>query len=101
MAGRPAESGIGGAEAACGADAAQALIGAVAALGRGRGWPVPCWITAGDDCRGRAVCDRMAQRTGRLADGIRPGRGRAAAKGRPEGRPLTSITCGSWIGMDP
>ncbi|MFC4167417.1 GNAT family N-acetyltransferase [Teichococcus aestuarii] len=42
---------------------ADALIGAVADVGRARGWSVIRWITAEDNYRGRAVYDRVAQLT--------------------------------------
>ncbi|HYZ31065.1 MAG TPA: GNAT family N-acetyltransferase [Crenalkalicoccus sp.] len=42
---------------------ADALIAAVAALGRERGWTVIRWITADDNYRGRGVYDRVATRT--------------------------------------
>jgi GNAT superfamily N-acetyltransferase len=43
--------------------AAQALIEAIAAIGRERGWSVVRWITAEDNDRARAVYDRLAART--------------------------------------
>ena len=46
-----------------GSGAAQALIRAVAARGRERGWTVIRWITAEDNHRGRAVYDRLAEKT--------------------------------------
>jgi ribosomal protein S18 acetylase RimI-like enzyme len=46
-----------------GTGAAQALIDAVAAEGRARGWALIRWITADDNYRARAVYDRMATRT--------------------------------------
>lgn len=46
-----------------GSGAAQALIDAVAVLGRRRGWTVIRWITAADNVRARAVYDRMAVAT--------------------------------------
>ncbi len=46
-----------------GSGAAQALIEAVAAEGRARGWTVIRWITAEDNYRGRAVYDRVAVKT--------------------------------------
>jgi GNAT superfamily N-acetyltransferase len=46
-----------------GSGAAQALIEAVAAIGRERGWSVVRWITAEDNGRARAVYDRLAART--------------------------------------
>jgi GNAT superfamily N-acetyltransferase len=42
---------------------ADALIEAVAAIGRERGWTVIRWITADDNYRGRGVYDRLATRT--------------------------------------
>jgi GNAT superfamily N-acetyltransferase len=46
-----------------GAGAAQALIDAVAAEGRKKGWGVIRWITADDNYRARGVYDRIATRT--------------------------------------
>jgi GNAT superfamily N-acetyltransferase len=46
-----------------GSGAAQALIGAVADIGRERGWSVIRWITADDNYRARAVYDRLGERT--------------------------------------
>ncbi len=46
-----------------GSGAAQALIAAVEAVGRARGWTVIRWITAADNMRARAVYDRVAQAT--------------------------------------
>jgi GNAT superfamily N-acetyltransferase len=67
---RPLAAGVGGflddlfvAPAARGSGAAQALIGAVAARGRERGWGVVRWITAEDNYRGRGAYDRLAERT--------------------------------------
>ena len=42
---------------------ADALIGALADLGRARGWSVIRWITAETNYRGRAVYDRVGQKT--------------------------------------
>ncbi|MGK7865788.1 N-acetyltransferase family protein [Falsiroseomonas sp. E2-1-a20] len=42
---------------------ADALIEAVAEVGRQRGWGVIRWITADDNYRGRGVYDRLATRT--------------------------------------
>jgi GNAT superfamily N-acetyltransferase len=42
---------------------ADALIEAVCAIGRERGWSVVRWITADDNYRGRGVYDRLATRT--------------------------------------
>ena len=46
-----------------GRSVADALIGAVAAEGRSRGWTVIRWITAEDNARARGVYDRMAVQT--------------------------------------
>ncbi len=46
-----------------GSGAAQALIDAIAEIGRGRGWSVVRWITAEDNYRARAVYDRVATKT--------------------------------------
>jgi GNAT superfamily N-acetyltransferase len=56
-----------------GARVADALIGALAALGRERGWSVIRWITADNNYRGRAVYDRLATRTPWLTYDIRLG----------------------------
>jgi GNAT superfamily N-acetyltransferase len=42
---------------------ADALIEAIAEIGRTRGWSVIRWITADNNYRGRGVYDRLAQRT--------------------------------------
>jgi GNAT superfamily N-acetyltransferase len=42
---------------------ADALVAAVVAQGRQRGWSVVRWITAEDNQRGRAFYDRIAERT--------------------------------------
>ena len=42
---------------------ADALIEALTAIGRKRGWSVIRWITADDNYRGRGVYDRLAKRT--------------------------------------
>lgn len=47
-----------------GSGAAQALIDAVSAHGREKGWAVIRWITADDNYRARGVYDRVATRTG-------------------------------------
>lgn len=67
---RPLAASVGGflddlfvAPAARGSGAAQALIGGVAERGRQRGWSVLRWITAEDNYRGRAVYDRLAEKT--------------------------------------
>jgi GNAT superfamily N-acetyltransferase len=49
--------------AARGSGAADALLQALAELGRQRGWSVIRWITAEDNYRARAVYDRKAERT--------------------------------------
>lgn len=49
--------------AARGSGAARALIGAVEAEGRSRGWTVVRWITAEDNYRARGLYDKMAKRT--------------------------------------
>lgn len=49
--------------AARGSGAADALLAAVAAHGRGQGWSVIRWITAEDNYRARALYDRVANRT--------------------------------------
>lgn len=46
-----------------GSGAADALIAAVAEVGRKRGWSVIRWITAGDNARARKVYDRTASLT--------------------------------------
>jgi GNAT superfamily N-acetyltransferase len=43
---------------------AEALIGAVAEVGRARGWSVLRVIAAEDNARARRLCDRVARRTG-------------------------------------
>ncbi|WP_372623234.1 GNAT family N-acetyltransferase [Falsiroseomonas sp.] len=67
---RPLSASIGGflddlfvAPEARGGRVADALIEAVAAEGRRRGWSVIRWITADDNYRGRGVYDRLATRT--------------------------------------
>ena len=47
-----------------GSGAAQALIEAVSAHGREKGWAVIRWTTADDNYRARGVYDRVATRTG-------------------------------------
>jgi ribosomal protein S18 acetylase RimI-like enzyme len=42
----------------------EALYGALAELAREQGWPFVRWMTAEDNYRGRAVYDRLAERTG-------------------------------------
>ena len=56
-----------------GARVADALIGALATLGRERGWSVIRWITADTNYRGRAVYDRLATRTPWLTYDIKLG----------------------------
>ena len=46
-----------------GTGVAEALLAAVAAEGRARGWSVIRWITAADNARARAVYDRVAVAT--------------------------------------
>jgi GNAT superfamily N-acetyltransferase len=67
---RPLSASTGGflddlfvAPAARGSGGAEALIKALAALGRARGWSVIRWITAEDNYRARALYDRVADRT--------------------------------------
>lgn len=67
---RPLSASVGGYlddlfvdPAARGQRVADALIEAVAAEGRQRGWTVIRWITADDNYRGRGVYDRLATRT--------------------------------------
>jgi len=49
--------------AARGAGAAQALLDAVSAEGRAKGWAMIRWITADDNYRARSVYDRVATQT--------------------------------------
>lgn len=67
---RPLSASIGGylddlfvAPDARGSGAAQALIAAVSAQGRAKGWSVIRWITAADNARARKVYDEAAQAT--------------------------------------
>ena len=67
---RPLSASVGGFlddlfvdPAARGSGAAQALIDAVAAIGRARGWSVIRWITAADNARARTVYDKLAVAT--------------------------------------
>ncbi len=46
-----------------GSGAADALISAIADIGRSRGWSVIRWITAEDNARARKVYDRLAVKT--------------------------------------
>ncbi len=52
---------------------ADALIEAVAAEGRARGWSIIRWITAEDNYRARGVYDRLATRTNWVTYDIRLG----------------------------
>ena len=56
-----------------GARVADALIEALAEIGRERGWSVIRWITADNNYRGRAVYDRLAARTPWLTYDIKLG----------------------------
>lgn len=67
---RPLSASTGGflddlfvAPAARGGGQARALIEAVAAIGRERGWSVIRWITAEDNYRARGLYDQIAGRT--------------------------------------
>jgi GNAT superfamily N-acetyltransferase len=67
---RPLSASVGGFlddlfvdPAARGSGAAKALIGAVEAEGRSRGWTVIRWITAENNYRARGVYDQVATRT--------------------------------------
>lgn len=67
---RPLAATIGGflddlfvSETARGSGAAEALIRAVEAEGRARGWSIIRWITAEDNARARALYDRIATQT--------------------------------------
>lgn len=67
---RPLAATIGGflddlfvCETARGSGAAEALIRAVEAEGRARGWSILRWITAEDNARARALYDRIAAHT--------------------------------------
>ncbi len=67
---RPLSAGTGGFlddlfvdPAARGSGAAEALLQALAAEGRNRGWTVIRWITAEDNYRARGLYDRVADRT--------------------------------------
>jgi GNAT superfamily N-acetyltransferase len=55
-----------------GSGAADALLAALAELGRQRGWSVIRWITAEDNYRARAVYDRKAERTKWLTYDLKP-----------------------------
>ncbi len=67
---RPLSASVGGFlddlfvdPSARGTGVADALIGAVADIGRSRGWTVIRWITAEDNARARKVYDRLATKT--------------------------------------
>ena len=67
---RPLSATLGGflddlfvAPEARGGGAAEALIRAVAEVGRERGWSVIRWITAEDNARARKLYDRVARQT--------------------------------------
>lgn len=67
---RPLSASTGGflddlfvAEDARGSGAADALVNAIAEIGRSRGWTVIRWITAEDNARARKVYDRLAVKT--------------------------------------
>ena len=67
---RPLSATLGGflddlfvAPEARGSGAAEALIRAVAEVGRERGWSVIRWITAEDNARARKLYDRVARQT--------------------------------------
>ena len=75
---RPLSASIGGflddlfvTPDARGGAAADALIAAVAAEGRTRGWSVIRWITAEDNYRARGVYDRLGEQTKWLTYDIR------------------------------
>jgi len=51
---------------------ADALIRAVAAIGRERGWSVVRWMTAEDNHRARAAYDRLAVRTAWVTYDLKP-----------------------------
>jgi GNAT superfamily N-acetyltransferase len=52
---------------------ADALIEAIAEIGRARGWSVIRWITADNNYRGRGVYDRLATRTMWITYDLKPG----------------------------
>lgn len=54
-----------------GSGAAQALLDALADIGRARGWSLIRWITADDNYRARAAYDRVSDRTKWLTYEIR------------------------------
>lgn len=55
-----------------GSGAARALIEALAAEGRRRGWSLVRWITADDNYRARGLYDRLARRTHWLTYDLTP-----------------------------
>ena len=76
---RPLSATVGGflddlfvAPEARGTGAAEALIRAVAEEGRGRGWSVIRWITAGDNVRARGLYDRLATPTPWVTYDLKP-----------------------------
>ncbi|MDR3373724.1 MAG: GNAT family N-acetyltransferase [Ancalomicrobiaceae bacterium] len=76
---RPLAASIGGflddlfvAPEARGSGAADALIEAVADIGRARGWSVIRWITAEDNARARKVYDRLATQTRWVTYDLKP-----------------------------
>ena len=75
---RPLHGAVGGyvddmfvAEAARGSGIAEALIEAVTAIGRERGWSDVRWITSDDNYRARGFYDRIGRRTMMLTYEIR------------------------------
>ena len=75
---RPLSGAVGGyiddifvAGDARGTGVAEALVGAVADIGRARDWADIRWITADDNYRARAFYDRIARRTMMLTYGIK------------------------------
>ena len=76
---RPLSATVGGflddlfvAPQARGTGAAEALIRAVAAQGRERGWSVIRWITAGDNVGARRLYDRLATATPWVTYDLKP-----------------------------
>lgn len=55
-----------------GSGAAEALINAVGAVAREKGWGVVRWITADDNYRGRGVYDKLATRTMWISYDMKP-----------------------------
>jgi GNAT superfamily N-acetyltransferase len=60
------------AEDARGSGAAEALIAAVVAVAKERGWTIVRWITAEDNARARKVYDKLATRTAWVTYDIKP-----------------------------